>query len=361
MAHNAIGRLFCRQAPRTIRLSINNSTQKRSLSEKTIPSLVPTSSPELDQALTRFREDLFIPFGLSQHHRNLIYRPRHANKLNDNPITLSIGSNDEQYKLRPINKQTLPSRQNIVEVLTLMDKTGNWSNLVPFLTGIHKAGMKLRIPRWEWLVRKTCNSNGVGQLSACVQQASRTGFDLKNASLVQRTFFEVHRMAQRDDFEGESLEKANRIARQLTTAMEAPEHIVHDLSQDPRRRPVVIGILLELSAARALKSGGKDTDGSVHALARRLLACWKIENPSTEGKDWYALDLMLQEIVPVYNAMKLAVEVDGIASDKSIAPQLKTCVNEMGMLIANIKKLAPRDVKENSPIGLTQAYLLHKN
>ncbi|KAL4787825.1 hypothetical protein BJX76DRAFT_267673 [Aspergillus varians] len=360
MAPNAIGSLLRRQSSSALHQSIN-LTQKRSWSARTIPTLSPTSSPDLDQTLNRFRDELFIPHALNVNQRNLIYRPRNASKLNGHPIIVPIGSNEESYQLRSINIFALPSRQDVVRVLSLMHETKDWSNLAIFLTGIYKSGMALTPERWEWLVRKAGGSNGLGQLLMCAQQSKSTQFQLRSNSLVERLFFELHLAGQRNDFTGTGVTKVHGLAKSFSLLMEAPEHTVHDLENDPKRNPLVIGTLLELSAARALSVEGTDQSREVESLARRLLASWKDQDLSTEKKDWPSIDRLLQQLVPSYNGLKLALQLDSIANNKHIASGLKTRVNEFGMFIAKLKKAAPKRVQEKPTIGLSQAQLLHQN
>jgi hypothetical protein len=326
-----------------------------------IPTLFPTSSPELDQTLNRFRDEMFIPNALNASQRNLIYRPRNANKLNGHPVIVTIGESEESYQLRSIDVFSLPSKKDVIRVLSLMHETNDWSNLATFLTGIYKSNITLSLGRWEWLVRKAGESNGIGQLLKCAQQSKSTQFELKKISLVERLFFELHLMGQRNDFAGPGIAKINGLAKSFALLMEAPEHAVHDLENDPKKNPLVIGTLLELSAAKALSEGGTDGVREVEALTRRLLASWKTQNLNTEGKGWQHIDHLLQQLVPTYNGLKLALRLDDIANNKQISSGLKTRTNEFGMLIAKFKKAAPKRIQEKPTVGLSQAQLLHQN
>ncbi|KAL4917970.1 hypothetical protein BDW62DRAFT_74091 [Aspergillus aurantiobrunneus] len=359
MMHNATGRLLRCRTPSALCQS-SNLAQKRSWSA-TMPSLSPTSSPELDQALNRFRDELFIPHALNVNQRNLVYRQRNANKLNGHPIIVPIGKNSESYQLRSINPFSLPSRADVIRVLTLMHDTNDWSNLVTFLTGIHNGGMTLPSERWEWLVRKASVSNGLGALLMCAQQSRSTRFSLQDIGIVERLFFALHQAGQRGNFTGTAAVKVHGLANSFTLLMEAPEHAVRTAEKDPKRSPLVIGTLLELSAARALSENGTDIVPEVESYALRFLASWKDLDLSTGGKTWPALDQLLQTLVPSYNGMKLALQLDGVANNKHIASGLKTRVNECGMLIANVKKAAPTHFQEKPSSGLAQARLLHQS
>ncbi|KAL4939149.1 hypothetical protein BDV06DRAFT_199386 [Aspergillus oleicola] len=358
MAHNAMGRLLCRQTT-GIQQSIN-FIQKRSWSARTMPSLVPTESPELDQTLLRFRDELFIPHSLHVNQRNLIYKPRHGHRLTGHPIIVPIGQNEEPYRLHPIDKLSLPSRKEALRALALMHETGNWSNLVTFLTGLYKSGLTLRKQDWEWLVRKAGGSNGLGSLLQAAQQAESTHFFLKDVSLVERLFFELHLAGQRADFQGPGIGKAHSFAKSFSLLLENPEHAVHELDADPRRSPRIIATLLELSAARALSQDEYNNITEVESYARRLIASLKGQNFSTEGKDWVSRDNLLQMLVPAHHGMKLALQLNDVAS-KQVETQLKARMNDLGTMIVNIKNSAPQGVQEKPTIGLAQAQLLHQS
>jgi len=328
------------------------------LSRAAIPTFSPTSSPELDQALNRFREELFIPFGLGEKQRKLMFRQKYSEKLNEEPISVTIGEN-EQFQLRPMDPQSRPKNQEITKVVSLMKTTKDWQNIIPFLAGLRLARRVLKPDRWEWLIRKAAAADALGIMLECAKQSERTGLRLNNVGVVQKFYFMLHQKAQAADFQGAHLNKALSLAKQAAMLMEAPEHVVHDVQQDPKRRPFVIGVLLELSAARALNEfGGQDEGGHVRAYAQRLLATWPLGSFDAQTKEWVRIDRMLQENVPIYNGMKLALQVNGIASDKALNNGLKACVNELERLIREQTKNAPAEVKEQPTLGYKQIQLL---
>lgn len=331
------------------------------LSHPAIPTFSPTSSQELDQALNRFREELFIPFGLGEQQRKLMFRQKYSERLDDQPISVTIGE-DEKFQLRPMDPQSRPRNQEITQVVSLMKTTKDWQNIIPFLAGLRMAGRVLKPNRWEWLIRKAGAADALGIILECAKQSERTGLRLNNVDVVQKFYFMLHQKAQAAELQGKGLAKALSLARQAAMLMEAPEHVVHDVQQDPKRRPFVVGVLLELSAARALNEfGGNDEGGHVRTYAQRLLATWPLGSFDAETKDWPRVDRMLQENVPIYNGMKLALQVNGIASDKAVSSGLKARVSELERLIREQKKSAPAEVKEQPTLGFKQSQLLVSN
>ncbi|KAF7122994.1 hypothetical protein CNMCM5793_001170 [Aspergillus hiratsukae] len=368
MAQRAVGKLFRCQTTSSLRQSIGSITQSRTYANNAIPTFPPTSSPELDQALKRFREEVFIPFGLNTEQRRLMFRKKYAEKLEQEPVTVNIGDNDEPYQLRPMDPLSRPRKKGFRDVVALMETKQDWQNLAPFIGGLRMSNRKTSIAHWEWIVRKAGNADALGAILECAKQAERTGLRLNHNGLVERIFFWLHLRALKapeGQFKEPALSKALSLAKQFAALMEAPEHAPNTrpnqtIPDDPKRQPFVIGILLELSAARAVNElGGKDETGDVHAYAERLMANWEAGNFSRDITGFYKMDDMLQKTVPIYNAIKLALPVEGITNDRALSGPLKRRMNELGQLIASLKESAPQRVLRKPTLGYEQSQLLH--
>lgn len=310
--------------------------------------------------LNRFREELFIPFGLGQQQRRLMFRQKYADKLEEEPVTVTIGE-DEKFQLRPMDPQTRPRKEEIVPIVKLMKTTKDWQNIIPFLSALRMSRRYLKPSRLEWLVRKAGDANALGIILECAKQSERTGIFFNEADLAKRFFFELHEKAQMADFRGEATSKALGLARQAVLLMEAPEHSNKDIQRDPKRQPFIIGVLLELSAARALNEfGGNDEGGHVRAYAERLLATWQFGSFDGEAQKWADIDHLLQVNVPVWNGIKLALQVHGIAGNKALATSLKARLDELSNLIAKQQSQAPEKVQQQPSMGYKQAQLLFK-
>ncbi|GFF51437.1 hypothetical protein IFM61606_05240 [Aspergillus udagawae] len=363
MAQSAVGRLFRCQTSSYLRQSIGSITQSRTYSHNAIPTFPPTSSPELDQALKRFREELFIPFGLNTEQRRLMFRKKYAEKLEQQPVTVNIGDNGEPYQLRPMDPLSRPPKKEFKDVVLLMKTKQDWQNLAPFVGGLQTSKRKLSLANWEWTVRKAGEADALGAILECAKQVERTGLRLNHNGIVQRIFFELHRKAQKGQFKNPAVSKALGMAKQFAALMEAPEHSrrnIKSIQEDPKRQPFVIGTLLELSAARAVNElGGKDESGDVHAYAQRLMANWEAGNFFRDVTDWFAVDRMLQENMPIYNGITLALQVEGVSNDKAVSGPLKRHLNHLRLLIASQKELAPEKVQQKPTLGYQQSQLLH--
>lgn len=292
-----------------------------------------------------------------------MFRRKYTEKLEQEPVTVNIGDNDEPYQLRPMDPLSRPPKKAFRDVVSLMKTKQDWQNLAPFLGGLRMSKRKLSLAHWEWTVRKAGKADALGAILECAKQAERTGLRLNNNGIVQSIFFWLHMKAQEGQFKDPAVSKALSLAKQFAALMEAPEHSrreIKSIQEDPKRQPFVIGTLLELSAARAVNElGGKDETGDVHAYAQRLMANWEAGNSSRDPTDWVTIDFILQENMPIYNGIKLALQVEGVANDRPLSGPLKRRMNQLGQLIANLKELAPERVQQKPTLGYQQSQLLH--
>ncbi|PLN81598.1 hypothetical protein BDW42DRAFT_168658 [Aspergillus taichungensis] len=348
-------RLFRGQGPSTLRPSISGFIQKRT--RATIPTFTQTSSPELDQELHRFREELFIPYGLPQGPRRMMFRQKYADRLDEEQITVPLEGEEEDFTLRPMDPQTRPTNQEAVAVLRMMQTKQDWNNLAPFLRGLKIAGRKLSPERQEWLARRAGNADALGIVLDCARQAEKTGLYLNNPLFVEQIFLSLHKKALLAEFKGPELTKAAELATQFVSLMDSPEHHQASPSLDPRKRPLVSAVLLELNAARAVEEHNRhDQDGLVRLYAERLFGTWVYAQFSKpEYKDWYEIDRLLQRNVAVYNAMNLAQQVQEVGRTRDVGRLLKTRSNDLKMIIQKQRSLAPAEIQQKPTLGYVQS------
>lgn len=332
------------------------------LTHVAVPTFTATSSSELDEKLNRMREELFIPFSLSVAQRKMMFKQKYADRLNEEPFTATIGDADEEFDLRPMDPQTRPTLNEAFETIALMKTPADWQNIVPFLVGLRRSNRILTDGRWEWLVRKAGGAHALGTLLECAKLADSTGFRFSRAGVAMRYFFELHRTAHSSGLSDPVVDKCLRLGQQAVSLMEDADHAVGDPALDPKRSPFTIGVLLELSAIRAINQfNGKDEDGHVAAYAQRLLGVWRRVSFNDSAKNWTDIDHMLQENVPIFNGIKLALNVKGITKNESIGPSLSKALADLGKWITSQKQKAPENVRQRPTIGYQQAASLHRN
>jgi hypothetical protein len=99
---------------------------------------------------------------------------------------------------------------------------------------------------------------------------------LKRDEVLRNVIWGLHSQAQRHNWSASAVHKGLAEARQLALMLEAEEHGTGKVlaRDDPRQRPEIIGVFLELAAVNAYKHEGKtDKSGVLAAYTTRLLSC----------------------------------------------------------------------------------------
>ncbi|EPS34879.1 hypothetical protein PDE_09843 [Penicillium oxalicum 114-2] len=298
------------------------ASQSRGYASKSaIPTFPETSSPELNQLLYRFRQDRFIPSGLPNQQRRNMFKEKHKQRLEDEPISVAISENEE-YTLRPMAVGELPTKKDAYEVLRLIAANNEWKTLLPFLSGLYMSDFRLNANRFAQLVRKASDAGKLPVIMECIRQGHRTGFHLRDLTVVERLFYDIHVIAQRADFQGPALTKMLNLAKQAIDLID--QDITTQTSsskiENPKFQPSVIGTLLELTAARAINEfGGKDQANEVLGYARKLIAARPLyrEQKVLAAETGSAAE-RAQQILPVYNGLRLCLSIHGLALDKTL-------------------------------------------
>ncbi|KAJ5461894.1 uncharacterized protein N7458_003446 [Penicillium daleae] len=300
-------------------------------SKSAIPSFSQTSSPELDQLLYRFRQDRFIPSGLPNQQRRNMFKEKHRQRLEDEPITVAI-SETEDFTLRPMTINELPTKKDAYEVLRLIAANNEWKALVPFLSGLYMSNLRLSANRLAQIVRKASDAGKLSIIFECIRQGTRTGFHLRDLTVVQRLFYDIHILAQNADFKGPAAIKALNMAKQAVDLMDQDAATQTSLAKaaNPKHQPFVIGTLLELSAARAINEfGGKDQANEVLSYARKLVASWPLfQEQSKVAAEVSSASERAQEVIAVYNGLRLSLSIHGLALDKALHDSVTACLAE---------------------------------
>ncbi|EER27730.1 hypothetical protein CPC735_030660 [Coccidioides posadasii C735 delta SOWgp] len=367
MAQGAMWRapaLFSRCAAQTSKFSRSSRSfsSTPSYSKEILPPFKPSSSPELTELLEVFRQKLFIPMSLSLRHKRLMFKQKYAQKLQDNPISVKVGGQtEESYLLKPMKPEDQPGSAEFRKMVSLMKTREDWLNIIPFLTGLQNSKRPFATKNLVWLVRKAGLAGQASVMVESVKQSKRTGLTLANVAVAKNLFLAIRYKAQEANFKGGEAETALRQARQMADLFDAPEHTAADRMNDAKHSPEIIAILLELSAANTLDSlGGKDVEGQVRAYATRLLSTWSFGNFDVPAL-WETANFRLLELIPVWNGMNLALQVDEIKADADLSNALRSRMGELGKTIeASVEKVTKEsDSADRSGVVLAKR-LYHK-
>ena len=274
------------------------------------------------------RENVFLPAHLSKTHRNLIYAERHRKLLEDDPITVEVSGEVFQLKHIDRTKDQPRTLDSLWKFISLMRDKNDWENLPIFLEGLKTANRTLEPRNWAKLVRKAGQAGQQSTIIECARRASRTGFVLNNVNLVRDIMWWIQQKALIAGWTAQSTKKAFAMAEQVVDLMEEEKHCGSKSQlgpMDPRARPEVLGVLLQLGAASAKLSSSKDDDGKVEVYSRRLLGTLarkvNLRDELRDLKELWVSNALLCNIVPLVYGMRVAAEILGPASE--VAKQLK--------------------------------------
>lgn len=327
-----------------------------------VPSFTPSSSPELDSLLARFRDKAFVPEYLDRQYRRIIFKPDADRILTENPIYVNLDpSSEEKYRLQPVRPGDVPSKNKIKDVVRLMKTKDDWYNLLPLLTGLAASRKTLTPEQWEWVVRKAGESGAYDTIVTCATHAKKTHLPLYNRNVARKYFYNLHRQAQNADFRGEGLEKAYKAAKSTAILMQTRIHQAPFRQQVPSSKaPEIIGIVLELSAARALDvTGGRDDAGEVRFYANLVLSNWLLGDFSVPD-NWPEVNERLQEFIPLWRGIQLALQIEEIRGDEPASKLLSTRKTELeGKIDRGLGMIRNIDSSAKNRLGVILAEQLY--
>lgn len=230
--------------------------------------------------LLTLRNKHFIPAYLNKRQRNLIYKDKFKQELENQPAYATLG--EEEVALEHVDRRKdIPNRSKLLhQALDQMQTAADWKQLPNILESLAKAKAIPKPAVQEKMIRRATLADQLGVVVACLRKPTVTGITLKNDNIVDLLMRGLRSTAQLEDWKEENIQKAlanaNNIAQLLEqeghTRGRAPHMLVVN---DPRTRSSVIGQFLELVAVHAYKyHGGRDTDGSVKKYAERLMPCF---------------------------------------------------------------------------------------
>ena len=222
-----------------------------------IPSFAPTSSPDFDEFLLAWRQKVFTPAALQNHHRALIYKPtKHAILTKEPGVTVTM-DDDEEVKLTPIHFYDKPSVQKslrkFARFLEGNQSDVDWGNLIPFLKGVRMAKQNLRQTFPPRITRKACEVGKEHIIIACAEKSNETGISLRQAEVARELMLGLHNHAVSAGFAGPGMETLARRAEYLARMLEDQLSTDGKLKEgecDARKDPVVLAVLLEMAAQK---------------------------------------------------------------------------------------------------------------
>jgi hypothetical protein len=323
-----------------------------------VPAFNDTSNPELQDLLTSFRKTVFLPAHLSRSHQDLIYGTKHKKSLEDEPVNVEIAG--EQFRLEHIDRvNDLPATiSGLYEAVSLMQDKKDWDSLPVLLEGLQNANRKLKDQNkvFEKLVRIAGTAGRQDVILECIRRVSKTGFELKDITVVREIMWWTQYQALSKDWSAKKTSKALGMAEQISDLLENEKHSGGKLQGqlDPRSRPEVIGVLLELAAVQASISGDKQDVEKVNSYAKRLLVTMGKEFSIRDGfsstePEKHSANKALRFASPILYGVRKASEV--LEPGSEVVQLLNKQIAPLAELAAVDRELVAREFKDQS-LGL---------
>ena len=279
-----------------------------------VPNFQPTQSPDLDTLLAKFRTNVFVPAQLIRLQKQLVYKRSNWQLLTnpDEPATVRLGN--EVFQLHPLDrtKDEPSTRTSFHRVLELMQESGNWSNLPGFLEGLKTAKRKIDGAMMQKLVRKANEAGQMGIVLDCVRRVDDTGLGLSDPAVAREVMLGATARANQDHWSEEGLDKAARYAENVWDAMWDPKHVKVVEDGNPKTQPEVLGILVQMHAAKVVLFGaGEEHVGLIQKYANLMLKHWDQAKVPNEKGDLIDANAIMTLWSPTWHGMKMASKVVG--------------------------------------------------
>lgn len=255
----------------------------------------------------------------------------------------------------PMDPHDKPNkRKSLILLTSLLENSPDlrdWNNLAPFLEGMVMAKEKLPDGWLQKMARKANERGRSGVIITCAEMVKKTGVTFADPYITEEMMLGCHFRAAQAKWTGDDAAKAMKQAERVALMMEAKEHCGGTLKEgqeDMRKSTIVIGVLLELAAARALHANvGKDVDGKVVRYAQNaLVVCEKTS--FQPGEDHVEAGTMLERSLPLWAGLKMAQKVDEmqqgtLASNlREQAEKLERVINKAKVQVEEQAKGKPR-------------------
>ncbi|KAF3021921.1 hypothetical protein E8E14_007328 [Neopestalotiopsis sp. 37M] len=279
-AGNGAFEVASRRIPQHASRSFSSTASNASV----ITQFKPTSSPELDSALSTIREKIILPSYLTTQQRKRIISSKWAKKLQNDPITLEIDGEIFKFRhMNPFSGEIPNTRRSVVEAIKKFDSDEDFKNLRPLIEGVHGAGRQLGDGFYAKVLRVVGDKGRVAELMELARASKKSGFHLDTSEKVNELLHFIQLSALESGWSRAETEQALRWAEHVVDmvqdeATQAPQKqrtvINGDLAL--HRDPQVLLAPLHLASALIVKSGVKDaqTAAKANKLAATIVKLW---------------------------------------------------------------------------------------
>ncbi|KAK6196983.1 hypothetical protein LQW54_010999 [Pestalotiopsis sp. IQ-011] len=308
-----------------------------------ITHFTPTSSPELDTALSTIREKIILPTYLTAQQQKRIITKKWAKKLQQDPITIEIDG--EVFKFRhmdPMSGEIPNTRRSVIEAIQKFDAASDddFKNLRPLLEGVHGAGRQLGDKFYAKVVRVVGGKGRVAELVELARSGRKTGFRLDTSEKANEVLHFIQLGALDAAWSRAQTQQALRWAELVIDMVEdeahaAPKATWVEGSLPLSRDPQVLMAPLHLAAALVVKAGVQDEKlvAKADRLAGAIVKLWPadrglrkihpVRSYVEDNQMGYLLDAnkFVALAAPLLHGLGLAQQV---VTEPALAAELKT-------------------------------------
>ena len=197
-----------------------------------------------------------------------------------------------------------------------MQESGDWRNLGGWLEGLRGAGRKVEGWMMEKAVRAANEAGRVDVVKECLERVEKTGVGFGDLRVAREVVRGATVKAGLEGWSEAGVQRAARYAEVVWELMWDERH-KRDMrgAGDAKRRPEVVGVLVQMGAARAKKGGEVE---ELQRFVDLLVGVWENGRGEMElqGEDWWDANEKLLLWAPVWHGITLAQDILGAQSER---------------------------------------------
>jgi hypothetical protein len=146
------------------------------------------------------------------------------------------------------------------------------------------------------------------------------------------------------------VESGRKLAEVVWELCYDPKHVAKMVGlEDPKKRPEIAGVLVQMYAAKAVMFGGsKDEGGAVEKWVQLMLRGWGNTEVGISERDWNDANCQLTMWAPVWHGMLMAQKVLGAQS--ALRQELDARLKELESVIQQARLVLSEHPRQDGDV-----------
>ena len=349
----------------------------------TLAAFPPTSSPELDAIITKFRETVFLPNHLNTAYRDMIYRPsQHYYLTGEEPIKVDIALRPavhgqlmpepasptpskrqdaasekkdpskvprakaphihpmkkakparETFTLQPLRIDTdIPNtRVNYLQMLKLITTPADFAIVPEFLHELRIANLPVTPAMLAKTARRAAELDRVDVIMQLFQSINTISIRINHPEIVREVMSGIVRHAINGYWTEKRLDQALGYADTILIMLQDERHLVESVERSASHLPQVWGTAVALEAVRQLRYGPRapapHRTHSLTTLAESFLERFSPAGLPAADTKWSVQNQWLGDWAPTVVGVRLTIRVLG--DSDPVAKKLAAALSAM--------------------------------